>query len=170
MEVFSEAAAKPAIRPKDSRGPEQVLKARCAGSRPGLLGVLHRVDRRFEVTFDEKRSDSTFKVIRGQDLSMASAADLRDYKDRDPRRVAGPIPAQCRSGACGYCWVGVLWGKDKISPMSPFERRRLCHFGYATKEIDGESYPHIRLSCQSKCYGDVVIVIPPWNGVLDGRE
>jgi hypothetical protein len=54
--------------------------------------------------------------------------------------------------------------------VTPFERQRLRHFGYASTEIEGESYPYIRLSCQSRCFGDVVLVVPPWNGVLDGRE
>ena len=170
IEVFSEAGGRPSTRPVDRRIPEEVLRTRCAESRPGLLGILHRVDRKFVVTFDENRKDSTFKVVRGQDLSMASAADTRDFKNQDPRRIAGPIPAQCRSAACGYCWVGVLWGKEKLSPVTPFEKQRLRHFGYASVESEGESHPHIRLSCQSRCFGDVVLVVPPWNGVLDGRE
>ena len=170
IETFSTSAGKPSALASDSRSPEEVLRTRYAESRPGLLGILHRVDRKFVVTFDENRKDSTFKVIRGQDLSMASAADTRDFKNQDPRRIAGPIPAQCRSAACGYCWVGVLWGKEKLSPVTPFERRRLRHFGYVSNDIEGESHPHIRLSCQSRCFGDVVLVIPPWNGVLEGRE
>ena len=170
IDVFSEVVGGPSTRPLDKRSPEEMLRVRSTESRSGLLGFLHQVDRRFVVTFDENRKDARFQVVRGQDLSMASAADTRDYKSQDPRRIAGPIPAQCRSAACGYCWVGVLGGKEKLSPVTPFERKRLRHFGYDSTESEGESHPHIRLSCQSRCYGDVVLVVPPWNGVLEGRE
>ncbi len=168
--VLAEAAEKRASQPVDSRTPEQVLKARNSAGRPGMFGFLHKIDRKFCATFDESRPDGTMRVIQGQDLSMASSFDTRDFKDQDPRRIAGPIPAQCRSGACGYCWVGVFGGKENISPMTPFERRRLKYFGYTSAESDQETHPHIRLSCQSRCFGNVSIVVPSWNGVLDGRD
>jgi ferredoxin len=168
---FSEVVNKPSTRPRNTKTADQVLSARNRERKGGVWSFLHgREDRRFVVTFEENREGCAFKAIRGQDLSMASATDPRDYITQDPRRTAGPIPAQCRSGACGYCWIGVLGGKERLSPLTPFERRRLRHFGYASNEIDGDLHPHVRLACQAKCYGEVSIVIPPWNGVLDGRE
>jgi ferredoxin len=168
---FFEVVNKPSARPRDTRTADQVLRVRNRERKAGFWNFLHRrEDRRFVVTFDESREGCTFNAIRGQDLSMASATDLQDHRNQDPRRIAGPIPAQCRSGACGYCWIGVLGGKERLSPLTPFERRRLRHFGYASTELEGNLYPPIRLACQAKCYGDVSLVISPWNGILDGRE
>ena len=166
--AFSIAADHQAVQPKDGRSPDQVLKTRARESRGGVFSFLHAIDRKFSITFDESKVDCGFQAIRNQDLSMASASDKRDYKSGDQRRIAGPIPAQCRSGACGYCWIGILCGKEKLSEITPFEKKRLRYFGYASSENDGETHPPIRLACQSRCFGDLSIVIPPWNGVLDG--
>jgi len=165
--AFSLAADNPALKPKNGPSPDQVLKSRARKSRGGLFSFLHATDRKYTITFDESRADCSFQAIRSQDLSMASANDKRDYKASDQRRIAGPIPAQCRSGACGYCWIGVLGGKEKLSEITPFEKKRLQYFGYTVSENDGETHPPIRLACQSKCFGDVSIVISPWNGVLE---
>jgi ferredoxin len=166
--AFSLAADNPALQRKDGRSPDQVLKSRARESRGGLFSFLHANDRKYTVTFDESRAGCSFQAIRSQDLSMASASDKRDYKSSDHRRIAGPIPAQCRSGACGYCWIGVICGKEKLSEITPFEKKRLQYFGYTSSENEGETHPPIRLACQSKCFGDLSIVISPWNGVLDG--
>jgi ferredoxin len=166
--AFSLAADNLGLKPKNGRSPDQVLKSRARESRGGLFSFLHSTDRKYTITFDESRADCSFQAIRSQDLSMASASGKRDYKAGDHRRIAGPIPAQCRSGACGYCWIGVLGGKEKLSEITPFEKKRLQYFGYTSSENEGETHPPIRLACQSKCFGDVSIVISPWNGVLDG--
>lgn len=157
--------------PKVGQGPpvDELMKARNKGDGSGLFGFLHLSDRKYTVTFDENHPDCTFKAFRGQDLSMAAASDHRDYKSRDRRRIEGPIPCECRSGACGYCWIGILHGKENVSEITKFEKKRLQYFGYASNEMDSEKHPLIRLACQSKCYGNVTIVIPPWNGALDGR-
>lgn len=125
--------------------------------------------KKYRVTFDESIPESCYEALDGQDLSMASGNDPRDFRESDPRRVAGPVPVQCRSGACGYCWIGVLAGEQNLSEMTAFERRRLEYFGYAPPAEFALKHPAVRLACQSKCYGDVSIVVPPWNGVLEGR-
>jgi ferredoxin len=100
---------------------------------------------------------------------MASSTDQRNYLSQDHRRIAGPIPAECRSAACGYCWIGVIGGKENLSEVTEFEKRRMRHFGYLAEDGHVESHPHVRLACQSRCYGNVSVVVPPWNGVLMGR-
>ena len=125
--------------------------------------------KKYRVTFDESVPESCYEALDGQDLSMAGASDPRDFRESDRRRVAGPVPVQCRSGACGYCWIGVLAGEENLSEMTAFEKRRLEYFGYAPPAEIARKHPAVRLACQSKCYGDVSIVVPPWNGVLEGR-
>ena len=153
-------------RPK----PGKILKRRNRTTSQGLFGFLRTVNRRFTVRFDEAKRDATFSCIEGQDLSSASAGDERDYQTRDHRCIAGPIPAECRVASCGYCWIGVLSGRENIIEVSAHERRRLNYFGYLDSSSHEEAHPVIRLACQSKCYGDVTVVVPPWNGSLDGRR
>jgi len=167
--AFAAAAEYPGPALRDSLTAEEVLKARAPETRRGLFSFLRPTDKKFTITFDENKKGYTFQAICAQDLSMACAVDRRNYQSQDPRRIEGPIPCQCRSGACGYCWIGVLGGKDKLSEITEFEKKRLKYFGYASSDRDGETHPPVRLACQSKCYGEVSIVIPPWNGVLDGR-
>ena len=150
--------------------PGKILKNRSRTTSQGLFGFLRTVNRRFTVRFEESKRDATFPCIEGQDLSSASAGDERDYKTRDHRRIAGPIPAECRVASCGYCWIGVLSGRENIIEVSAHERRRLNYFGYLDSSSHDEPHPVIRLACQSKCYGDVTVVVPPWNGSLDGRR
>jgi len=139
--------------------------------RSGKAGWFARFSskKKHRVTFDESDAEASFQAQEGQDLSMASSFDPRDYGSKDHRRIAGPIPAECRSGACGYCWIGVLGGRENLSEVTDFERRRLQYFGYAGNAEIGKHH-HVRLSCQAKCYGDVSLVIPPWNGVLNGNK
>ena len=167
-DVFSAAAQSTNPIRTDKRSPDKILKARAKGE--GLLSFLRPGSRRFTVNFDESRSDRTFQCLEAQDLSMAATTDTRDFKSSDHRRIDGPIPAECRSGSCGYCWVGVLSGSENLVEMSEHERKRLGYFGYAHFDSNDESHPLIRLACQAKCYGPVTVVIPPWNGSLDGRR
>jgi ferredoxin len=167
--ALAASARTPAALPQDSPSAEDALRRRNDRARKGLFGFLKSTDKRYTVTFDESKKESSFQAILGQDLSMACATDQKDYRSRDHRRIEGPIPCQCRSGACGYCWIGVLNGKERLSEVTEFEQKRLSYFGYSAGDVNGEAHPHIRLACQAKCYGDVSIVIPPWNGVLNGR-
>ena len=169
MEAFAEASD---FSRKGSSVPltlEEVWKRRNQKPRRSWLHRLAGKPVEHTVTFDERKAGSTFQALPGQDLSMASARE-EEHPAEDPRCIAGPIPAQCRSGACGYCWVGVLHGRENLSGISEFERKRLNYFGYASSTSHEESHPVIRLACQSKCYGNVSVVIPPWNGQLNERE
>ena len=70
---------------------------------------------------------------------------------------------QCRTAACGTCWVGVLAGSEKLSEVGALEWSKIKEFGYIDTE---EPRPLIRLACQAQAYGNVTIVIPPWNGIF----
>ncbi|MCA1589906.1 MAG: 2Fe-2S iron-sulfur cluster binding domain-containing protein, partial [Acidobacteria bacterium] len=75
----------------------------------------------------------------------------------------GVVPVECLSASCGTCWVGVIGGKEKLSPVASRERRSMAVFGYDQPD---EEKPFLRLACQAKAYGNASIVIPPWNGVF----
>ncbi len=144
------------------RSPQRVLRARARDDRQGIGALLTGL-RQWTVTFDENDPSATFRCIDSQALTTAAANDKRDYRSRDPRCFPGegPIPVQCRTAACGTCWVGVLGGAEKLSPIEPLERQRLGEFGYTDT---GGAQPIIRLACQAQVHGAVSIVIPPWNG------
>ena len=146
--------------------PEQVLSARAKDDSQGLFGFLRTVDKEWTITFDENTKGASFKLINGQDMAWAAAADRRDYKQQDERRIEGPIPVECRNASCGTCWVGVLGGAEKLAAVSPRERRMMREFGYLYTE---EERPVIRLSCITPASGAVSIVIPPWNGFFGKR-
>jgi ferredoxin len=150
---------------KWTKSPDQVLKERNKEARGGLFGFLKTVDKEFTVTFRENDRDCRFKLINMQELATAAARDTRDYRSRDPRCIEGPIPVECRSAACGSCWVGVLAGAEKLCEPTALEVRKMAeYFGYPGFTPNKDSI--IRLACQAKCYGNVTIVIPPWNGIL----
>jgi ferredoxin len=152
------------------RNPEQVVAQRKRESRDGMFTFLKGLNRRWEVRWNERAKDGTFRAINGQDIAMAGDAVEGDYRSLDYRRIAGPVPVECRVGSCGYCWVGLLGGRDKLSPITDFERERLAYFGYDTVNDDDDEHPLIRLSCQSQCLGDVTLAISPWNGELNRRH
>jgi len=146
--------------------PHQVLKRRAKNDTQGVLGFLRGIRKRWSVTFDENEPDAAFSVIEGQELASAAQSDKRDYRSRDARCTPGegPIPVECRAASCGTCWVGVLGGADKLSPVvERDEGRRMAVFGYVKTTDDR---PLIRLACQARAYGAVSIVIPPWNGLI----
>jgi uncharacterized 2Fe-2S/4Fe-4S cluster protein (DUF4445 family) len=60
----------------------------------------------------------------------------------------------------------VLAGAEKLSEVRELEWRRIKEFGYIDTD---EPRPLIRLACQAQAFGNVSIVIPPWNGVF-GRH
>ena len=118
------------------------------------------------MTFDEADPSATFTVINGQEVASGAQTDKRDYKSREPRCTPGegPIPVECRAASCGTCWIGVLGGAEKLSPVvERDERRRMAVFGYTDST---EERPLIRLACQARAFGAVSIVIPPWNGLI----
>ncbi len=147
-----------------SRSPQEVLRARARDDRQGIKAFLTGL-KQWTITFDENDPAATFPLIEGQALTTAAANDKRDYRAREPRCFPGegPIPVQCRTAACGTCWVGVLGGGSRLSEVEPLERQRLREFGYADTT---EPRPIIRLACQAQAHGAVSIVIPEWNGQL----
>ena len=156
--------------PARAMSPHQLMKRRSTDDWQGPLGFLRGMMKRWTVTFDEADPAATFTVINGQEIATAAQTDKRDYRQRDPRCTPGegPIPVECRAASCGTCWIGVLSGAEKLSPVvDRDERQRMRIFGYLDSP---EPTPLIRLACQAKAYGAVSIVIPPWNGFIQTRK
>jgi len=146
--------------------PHQVVKKRAKDDWQGLFGFTRGINKRWTVTFDENDPDATFPIINGQEIASAAQNDKREYRSKEPRCIPneGPIPVECRAASCGTCWVGLIAGAEKLSPVNSREEgRRLKVFGYSN--TDGER-PLVRLACQAKAFGAVSIVIPPWNGIF----
>lgn len=158
------SVAGPALK----RTPAELIAARKRDDRQGLLtSFLRPLEARYSVIFDERRRDGRFEITRNQHITTASAKDGRDYSSEPRHCQEGPVPIRCRSGSCGSCWVGVLGGADKMTPIDRVEAHRLKACGYEAAE-DGA--PVIRLACMAQVSGNVTIVIPPWNGVLGKTE
>ena len=147
------------------RSPEEILRERERDDSQGLLGFLRTTDKRWTVVWDENRDGARFKLVDQQEVASAAASDKRDYSQTDPRCTAGegPIPVQCRSASCGTCWVGVISGAEKLSPVEERERKLMPQLGYIDTD---ETRPLIRLSCQARGTGAVTVAVPPWNGVF----
>jgi ferredoxin len=143
--------------------PAQVLAARARPRGRGLFGFLKGNRRDHRVVFDEHDPEAWFRIIETQHITTAAAYDTRDYRARDARCHEGPIPVHCRSGSCGTCWMGVLGGREQLSPVDAREKQRLREFGYL--ETD-DAQPIIRLSCMAQANGPVSIVLPPYNGIF----
>ena len=149
------------------QSPEEIVRQRKQDDSQGLFSFL-RPDKIFTITFDERDPAARFKLINTQHLTTAAANDKREHHLGEPRCIPGegPIPVQCRSASCGTCWIGVLAGAEKLSEVRELEWRRIKEFGYIDTD---EPRPLIRLACQAEAFGNVSIVIPPWNGVF-GRH
>ena len=148
------------------RSPHQVLRRRAKDDWQGLLGFTRGLKKQWTVTFDENDPDARFPLINGQEIATAAQADKREYRSTEPRCTPdeGPIPVECRAASCGTCWVGILAGAEKLSPVvERDEGKRMKVFGYTDTD---EARPIIRLACQARAFGAVSIVIPPWNGIF----
>jgi len=146
--------------------PHQVLKSRARDDSQGLFGFTRGLRKQWSVTFDESDPEAKFTVIEGQEIASGARTDKRDYRAHDARCIPdeGPIPVECRAASCGTCWVGVIGGAEKLSPVvDRDERRRMKVFGYLDSS---EERPLVRLACQARAHGAVSIVIPPWNGIF----
>lgn len=157
------AATRPEPAPALAADADALLAARARDDRQGLFGRFKGDRRRWTVTFRAGAVDDRFPLIHSQHLTTAAGMDARDHRSRDPRCTEGPIPVQCRSCSCGTCWVGVLGGAEKLSPVEERERAKLAACGYDTST---ETHPVIRLACMAQAYGAIAIVIPPWNGQI----
>ena len=148
------------------RSAQQVIGRRARNDWQGPLGFLRGNRKLWTITFDENEPGASFSCISDQEIASAAQSDKRDYRSRDVRCTPneGPIPVECRAASCGTCWVGVLGGADKLSPVvERDEGRRMKVFGYVDTN---DPQPIIRLACQARAYGAVSIVIPPWNGFI----
>jgi ferredoxin len=164
LEAFKSAPGAVAVEEKYlKKTPEQILGERARDDRQGLFGFLRTEDKRWTVVWDEHREERRFKVLHLQEVASGAANDKRPWHELDARCTVdeGPIPVQCRSASCGTCWVGVLGGAEKLTPVAARERRKMPEMGYLDTD---DPRPLIRLSCQAQATGAVSIVIPPWNG------
>lgn len=164
LEAFSSAAGQPA-KPTGlmAKSPDAIVESRKKDDSQGLFGFLKTVDKKYSIIHDEA-ANRRFEVLNDQEIASASANDRSEnWQARDPRCWEGPVPVECTSASCGTCWVGVIAGQEKLSEVARRERRALKVFGYDQSD---EPKPVIRLACQAKAYGNVTIVIPPWNAVF----
>jgi ferredoxin len=172
-DIFKQPAQPGAYGKNWKKRPDKIVEERARDDSQGIFGFLRTVDKEFTVNFREYEPGSTFKVVNMQDVTMAASFDKRNHHLRDERCMAGegPIPVECRTSSCGTCWVGVLSPTEKVSPPSEREISRWVYFGY--EGFTSKEDSPIRLACQMKAYGNVTIVIPPWNGMigkLDEKE
>jgi ferredoxin len=147
-----------------AKSPDQIVKERLKDDSQGVFGFLKTVDKKFTVVYDETERDAKFSIIHDEEIATGSARNqTKDWRAADERCWEGVVPVECRSAACGTCWVGVLGGEEKLSEVSRLERKQMKVFGYQQPEDDK---PFLRLACQARTFGNVSIVIPPWNGVF----
>ena len=143
---------------------QQILNERAKDDSQGFFGFLKTVDKQWTVRWDENDDKAKFKAINDEEIASAAQRDQsQNWLEKDARCIEGVIPVECRSAACGTCWVGVLGGAEKLSEVERKEAKSMKRFGYIYTD---EPKPIIRLACQAKTYGAVSIVIPPWNGVF----
>lgn len=165
FEAFKNAAGN-VEKPKGlmTKSPEQIVSQRAKDDSQGILGFLKTVNKEWTVRYDESKDNGKFKVMNDEEIASGAARDQsQNWLAQDPRCGEGVIPVECRSAACGTCWVGILGGEEKLSDVAPRERRQMKVFGYNQPE---NAKPFLRLACQAKAHGTVSIVIPPWNGVF----
>ncbi len=147
-----------------AKSPNAVIAERSTDDSQGLLGFLKTVNKRFSVNYASLTSSGTFPIMQDQEITGASANDRsQDWQKQDERCWEGPVPIECTAASCGTCWVGVLGGQEKLTEVSPRERRQMKVFGY---NQPADPKPFIRLACQARASGNASIVIPPWNAVF----
>jgi ferredoxin len=147
-----------------AQSPDRIVSERLKDDAQGMFSFLKTVDKKFTVTYNEADKSGKFQLINDEEIASAAARDQsKNWKASDERCLEGVIPVECRSAACGTCWIGVLDGEEKLSEVSRLERKQMKVFGYNQPE---EAKPFLRLACQARGYGNASIVIPPWNGVF----
>ena len=147
-----------------SKSPDAIVAGRATDDSQGIFGFLKTVNKKFSVNFASLSAAGKFAIMQDQEVTGASANDRsQNWQAKDERCWEGPVPVECTAASCGTCWVGVLGGQDKLTDVSPRERRQMKIFGYNQPD---EPKPFIRLSCQAIASGNVSIVIPPWNAIF----
>ena len=69
------------------------------------------------------------------------------------KRLGITIETACvGKGTCGLCRVRILEGDQNLSPYSEIDEKHLGNVYHLT---------HVRLSCQAKVFGDVVVELAP---------
>jgi len=156
------ASKKPAGLMKKS--PDKIVGERARDDSQGLFGFLKTIDQQWTVRYDETADGGKFKLTNDEEIASGAARDQsQNWLENDARCGEGVIPVECRSAACGTCWIGILEGAEKLSDVAPRESKQMKIFGY---NQGNEPKPILRLACQARARGAVSIVIPPWNGVF----
>ena len=165
FDAFKQSAGTPTVDPQTkNQSPQKIVEQRAKDDSQGILGFLKTVNKEWTVRYIDDTDSGKFKLMNDEEIASGAARDQsKNWVERDFRCGEGVIPVECRSSACGTCWVGVLGGADKLSDVAPRERKQMKIFGYRQGE---EARPLMRLACQAKATGAVSIVIPPWNGVF----
>ncbi|MBA3334871.1 MAG: 2Fe-2S iron-sulfur cluster binding domain-containing protein [Acidobacteria bacterium] len=146
------------------KSPDIIVAERAKDDSQGLFGFLKTVDKSWTVTWDESKQNGRFKLTNDEEIASGAARDQsQNWLAQDPRCGEGVIPVECRSAACGTCWVGILCGAEKLSEVEPRERKQMKIFGYNQGD---DAKPILRLACQARSFGAISLVIPPWNGVF----
>jgi ferredoxin len=102
--------------PAETRTPEKILSTRATGAKTGWLSKPKP-----RVIIDERSLEGWFPLIPAQHITTAAALDQKHHHETNPRCTPGngPIPVDCRSGTCGTCWIGIVGGSEKLSPVDP---------------------------------------------------
>lgn len=165
VEAFTAASgdvAKPEGLMKKS--PDAIVAERKTDDSQGIFGFLRTIDKRYSVAYTAANFAGKFQLYCDEEIASASQKDRsKNWQELDSRCWEGPVPIECTAASCGTCWVGVLGGQEKLTPVDRRERRQMKVFGYNQPE---EETPFIRLACQARAEGNVTIVIPPWNAVF----
>lgn len=147
-----------------TKSPEQIVAERAKDDSQGIFGFLKTVDKKYTAHWINAKSSGKYPIKSDADIATASALDnSQNWKEQDERCWEGVVPVECRSAACGTCWIGVLGGQEKLTEVGRLERKQMKIFGYNQTE---DAKPFMRLACQAKTSGNVSVVIPPWNGVF----
>lgn len=147
-----------------AKSPDKIVAERAKDDSQGLFGFLKTIDKEYSVNYSALTHEGKFPIIADEEIVTASQKDnSQDWQAADNRCWEGPVPIECTSASCGTCWIGVLSGQEKLTPVDRRERRQMKVFGY--NQPDDEQ-PLLRLACQARASGNVTIVIPPWNGVF----
>lgn len=162
LEAFKAASGE--VTNSTNKSPEQIVEDRKRDDSQGLFGFLKSIDKKFSVHYSAANYAGKLPIIDDEEIVTASQKDeSRNWQALDERCWDGPVPIECTSASCGTCWVGVLGGEEKLTPVKPRERRQMKVFGY--NQPEGET-PLLRLACQARAHGNVTIVVPPWNAVF----
>ena len=148
-----------------NNSPEKIVSERAKNDSQGIFGFLKTVDQKWTVRYESRMSgDGKFKMMNDEEIASGAQRDQsQNWREMDERCGEGVIPVECRSAACGTCWIGILAGAEKLSEVSPRERKQMKIFGYRQGD---DAKPILRLACQARAHGAISIVIPPWNGVF----